>query len=56
MLRANFTEALHLAKKVITLLRDLRNNTQICRMLEFLETRFRHVEIQATQVRDSPMS
>lgn len=52
MLRANFTSALFLAKKVIGLLHGLRESNQTSKMLlEFLERRFRQIELQASEVR-----
>ncbi|EEA28512.1 conserved hypothetical protein [Talaromyces marneffei ATCC 18224] len=51
MLRANFAPALYLAKKVISLLHDLRKSDQTSKMLlEFLERRFRQIELQASEM------
>lgn len=53
MLRANFTSALFLAQKVIGLLHGLRESNQTSKMLlEFLERRFRQIELQASEVRN----
>lgn len=52
MLRANFTSALFLAKKVIGILHGLRESNRTSKMLlELLERRFRQVELQASEVR-----
>uniref|UniRef100_A0A093Y0Y5 Uncharacterized protein n=1 Tax=Talaromyces marneffei PM1 TaxID=1077442 RepID=A0A093Y0Y5_TALMA len=56
MLRANFAPALYLAKKVISLLHDLRKSDQTSKMLlEFLERRFRQIELQASEPTKVPI-
>ncbi|EED22968.1 conserved hypothetical protein [Talaromyces stipitatus ATCC 10500] len=51
MLRSNFTSAALLTKKVIGLLHSLRESNQTSKMLlEFLERRFRQIELQSREM------